>query len=49
MDKYYAGAISGIIEVLVTHPFDYIKTKRQEYAQRKILNRNFFKRYENSQ
>ena len=29
MDKYYAGAISGIIEVLITHPFDYIKTKRQ--------------------
>tara|TARA_B100000902_G_C27318087_1_gene922562 strand:- start:53 stop:817 length:765 start_codon:yes stop_codon:yes gene_type:complete len=43
MDKYYAGAISGIIEVLITHPFDYIKTKRQEYAQKKILNRNFFK------
>ena len=33
-DTYIAGGISGMIEILVTHPLDYIKTKKQEYAQK---------------
>ena len=28
--NYTAGAISGLIEVLLTHPLDLIKTKMQE-------------------
>ena len=31
--KYICGGLSGIIEVLVTHPLDYIKTKNQEHSQ----------------
>jgi len=29
MEKFIAGGLSGIIEVLGTHPFDYIKTQMQ--------------------
>ena len=29
--KYISGGLSGIIEVICTHPLDYIKTKKQEY------------------
>jgi hypothetical protein len=44
MEKYYAGAISGIIEVGITHPLDYIKTKRQEFIQNNIKINNFYKK-----
>ena len=43
MEKYYAGGISGIIEVLLTHPLDYIKTKKQEYVQKQISIKNFYR------
>ena len=41
--KYIAGGLSGIIEVIATHPLDYIKTKKQEYAQKNTVNGNFYK------
>ena len=41
--RYIAGGLSGIIEVVTTHPLDYIKTKKQEYAQRNVSNGNFYK------
>lgn len=41
--KYISGGLSGIIEVSLTHPLDYIKTKKQEYTQREITNNNFYK------
>ena len=44
MEKYYAGAISGIIEVVLTHPLDFIKTKRQEYIQNNLNMNNFYKK-----
>ena len=28
--KYIAGGLSGIIEVIATHPLDYIKTKKRK-------------------
>ena len=31
--RFLAGGLSGFIEVLVTHPIDYIKIKKQEYKQ----------------
>ena len=31
--RFIAGGLSGIIEVLATHPIDYIKIKKQEYKQ----------------
>ena len=34
--RYIAGGISGIIEVLLTHPIDYIKTQKQIYTQNKV-------------
>ena len=34
--RYVAGGISGIIEVVFTHPIDYIKTKKQIYTQNKM-------------
>ena len=40
--KYISGGLSGIIEVLFTHPVDYIKTQKQIYTQNKI-NIGFFK------
>jgi len=43
MEKYYAGGISGIIEVLLTHPLDYIKTKKQEYTQKQVSTKNFYR------
>ena len=39
--KYLSGGLSGIIEVVFTHPLDYIKTKKQEYTQiQKLVNTN---------
>ena len=43
MERYYAGAISGIIEVLLSHPLDFIKTKRQEYIQNNVNMKNFYR------
>ncbi len=43
MDKYYAGAISGVIEVILTHPLDYVKTKRQEYKQNNLSLKIFYR------
>ena len=40
--RYIAGGLSGIIEVFFTHPIDYLKTKKQEYAQNGY-NNNFYK------
>lgn len=33
INRFWAGGLSGIIEVLVTHPIDYVKIKKQEYKQ----------------
>ena len=46
-DIYIAGGISGIIEIMVTHPLDYIKTKKQQYVQKNnpftlTLSRNYY-------
>ena len=43
MNKYCAGAISGLSEVILTHPLDYIKTRRQEYIQNNLKLTNFYK------
>lgn len=43
MEKYYAGALSGIIEVICTHPIDYLKIKRQENIQKNIYTTNITK------
>ena len=43
MNQYSAGGLSGIIEVLLTHPIDYIKTKRQLYIQNNNDVKNFYK------
>tara|TARA_B100001989_G_C24493213_1_gene440729 strand:+ start:78 stop:836 length:759 start_codon:yes stop_codon:yes gene_type:complete len=50
MEKnYYAGAISGLIEVVTTHPIDYIKTKRQEFIQNNLSTKNFIRKiYKNN-
>ena len=34
--RYISGGLSGIIEVLCTHPIDYIKTQKQIYTQNNI-------------
>ena len=39
--RYIAGGLSGMVEVLLTHPLDYLKTKKQEYIQKGISN-NFY-------
>jgi hypothetical protein len=41
--RYIAGGLSGIIEVIATHPLDYVKTKKQEYVQKNVSNGNFYK------
>jgi hypothetical protein len=46
-NTYMAGSISGILEIIVTHPLDYIKTKKQEYTQKNkpftlTLKRNYY-------
>ena len=42
--RYLAGGLSGIIEVITTHPIDYIKTKKQEYIQtNKEITPKFYK------
>jgi hypothetical protein len=40
-NRYIAGGVSGIIEVLCTHPLDYLKTKKQQFAQKGLVN-NFY-------
>jgi len=40
-NRYIAGGVSGIVEVLCTHPLDYLKTKKQQFAQKGIIN-NFY-------
>ena len=40
-NRYLAGGMSGIVEVLATHPLDYLKTKKQEYTQMNIKD-NFY-------
>ena len=42
LNKYLAGGLSGIVEVILTHPLDYLKTKKQEYIQKNITT-NFYK------
>ena len=34
--RYIAGGLSGIVEVLFTHPVDYIKTQKQIFIQNKL-------------
>tara|TARA_B100001175_G_C19464124_1_gene618128 strand:+ start:703 stop:1467 length:765 start_codon:yes stop_codon:yes gene_type:complete len=44
MNEYIAGGISGLVEVLLTHPLDYVKTKHQLYTQKNNKNNiNFYK------
>ena len=33
VNRFLAGGLSGLVEVLVTHPIDYLKIKKQEYKQ----------------
>lgn len=33
LNKFIAGGLSGIVEVIATHPIDYVKIKKQEYKQ----------------
>ena len=40
-NRYISGGLSGIIEVLFTHPLDFLKTKKQEYVQ-KGIKENFY-------
>jgi len=44
-NRYISGCISGIVEVITTHPLDYIKTKKQEFIQNKqgfLKHNNFY-------
>ena len=41
--KFIAGGLSGIVEVSLTHPLDYMKIKSQEYKQLNKTKKNFFK------
>ena len=34
--KYLSGGLSGIVEVICTHPLDYVKTIKQQYTQHNI-------------
>ena len=44
MNEYIAGGISGFIEVLLTHPLDYVKTKHQLYIQKNNkISKNFYR------
>ena len=36
-NKFIAGALSGIIEVVLTHPIDFLKIKSQEFSQKKTF------------
>jgi hypothetical protein len=46
MDSFFAGAISGIVEVTCTHPIDYMKTmKQQNYSLRHIISNTPFSQY----
>lgn len=40
--RYISGGLSGIVEVIMTHPLDFLKTKKQEYIQSDIKT-NFYK------
>ncbi len=35
-NKILAGSLSGLFEVLFTHPLDYLKTRKQDFVQKKI-------------
>lgn len=37
--KFAAGAFSGIVEVFLTHPLDFIKIKSQEFSQKNKSNK----------
>ena len=41
-NKFIAGALSGIIEVVLTHPIDFLKIKSQEFSQKKTSKKNFY-------
>lgn len=43
MKEYLIGSISGVFEVLITHPIDYIKTQRQYLANSNLNTHNFYK------
>lgn len=49
MKEYLIGSISGIFEVIITHPIDYIKTKRQELSKQRLNTLQFYKKiYDNN-
>ena len=41
--KFIAGGLSGIVEISLTYPIDYIKVRRQEYLQKSLSMKNFYK------
>lgn len=46
MNSFFAGAISGIVEVICTHPIDYMKTmKQQNHSLRYIVSNTPFPQY----
>mgnify|MGYP003706881201 CR=1 FL=1 len=46
MHSFFAGAISGIVEVTCTHPIDYMKTmKQQNYSLRHIISNTPFSKF----
>lgn len=45
MNQYIAGGISGLAEVLLTHPLDYIKTTHQLFIQNEKNNKTNFYSY----
>lgn len=42
-NKFIAGGLSGIVEVIITHPIDFLKIKSQEYKQLNKPFNNFYK------
>lgn len=42
-NKFIAGGLAGIVEVITTHPIDYMKIKAQEYKQIGKSYNNFYK------
>ena len=47
--KFISGGISGVVEVICTHPIDLVKTKLQEASQKNIVIKNpiqyFYSKY----
>lgn len=41
--KFVAGGLSGLIEISVTYPIDYIKVRRQEFKQTGQSLKNFYR------